>query len=152
MQGVDAVVHAATLHKPHVGSHTRQDFVDAVRTFDRILQTDPNNATALQNRGIAALRHDDVAGAQQDLDRALNTLGVVYARQNDFPHAVELWQRAVAVDPRQYDALFNIGLVEGRAGHTAPARAALQRFVKTAPPARYGDDIKTARQALAALH
>ncbi|WP_445149492.1 NAD-dependent epimerase/dehydratase family protein [Baekduia sp. Peel2402] len=28
MKGVDAVVHAATLHKPHVGSHTRQDFVD----------------------------------------------------------------------------------------------------------------------------
>jgi UDP-glucose 4-epimerase len=28
MDGVDAVVHAATLHKPHVGSHTRQDFVD----------------------------------------------------------------------------------------------------------------------------
>jgi UDP-glucose 4-epimerase len=27
-QGVDAVVHAATLHKPHVGSHRRQDFVD----------------------------------------------------------------------------------------------------------------------------
>jgi nucleoside-diphosphate-sugar epimerase len=26
--GVDAVVHAATLHKPHVGSHRRQDFVD----------------------------------------------------------------------------------------------------------------------------
>jgi UDP-glucose 4-epimerase len=28
MQGVDAVLHTATLHKPHVGSHTRQDFVD----------------------------------------------------------------------------------------------------------------------------
>lgn len=28
MQGVDAVVHTATLHKPHVGTHTRQDFVD----------------------------------------------------------------------------------------------------------------------------
>ena len=27
-QGVEAVIHAATLHKPHVGSHTRQDFVD----------------------------------------------------------------------------------------------------------------------------
>jgi nucleoside-diphosphate-sugar epimerase len=26
--GVDAVVHAATLHKPHVGSHGRQEFVD----------------------------------------------------------------------------------------------------------------------------
>jgi nucleoside-diphosphate-sugar epimerase len=28
VQNVDAVVHAATLHKPHVGSHSRQDFVD----------------------------------------------------------------------------------------------------------------------------
>jgi UDP-glucose 4-epimerase len=28
IEGVDAVVHAATLHKPHVGSHQRQDFVD----------------------------------------------------------------------------------------------------------------------------
>jgi UDP-glucose 4-epimerase len=26
--GVDAVVHSATLHKPHVGSHPRQEFVD----------------------------------------------------------------------------------------------------------------------------
>jgi UDP-glucose 4-epimerase len=26
--GADAVIHAATLHKPHVGSHSRQDFVD----------------------------------------------------------------------------------------------------------------------------
>lgn len=28
MQGVDAVLHAATLHKPHVHSHSRQDFID----------------------------------------------------------------------------------------------------------------------------
>jgi nucleoside-diphosphate-sugar epimerase len=28
VRGVDAVIHAATLHKPHVGTHTRQDFVD----------------------------------------------------------------------------------------------------------------------------
>jgi tetratricopeptide (TPR) repeat protein len=134
---------------------------DAMAVFNRILQTDPNNAPALQNLGIAALRRDDVAGAQASLDRALalnprlplalNTRGVVYARESDFPHAVEMWQRAVAADPRQYDALFNIGLVEGRAGHTVAAREALQRFVKTAPATRYGDDIKTARQALAAL-
>jgi len=28
MQGVDVVLHAATLHKPHVATHRRQDFVD----------------------------------------------------------------------------------------------------------------------------
>jgi nucleoside-diphosphate-sugar epimerase len=29
MAGVDAVIHSATLHKPHVGSHGRGEFVDA---------------------------------------------------------------------------------------------------------------------------
>jgi UDP-glucose 4-epimerase len=28
MAGVHAVLHTATLHKPHVATHTRQDFVD----------------------------------------------------------------------------------------------------------------------------
>jgi UDP-glucose 4-epimerase len=28
VEGVDAIVHAATLHKPHVGSHGRQEFID----------------------------------------------------------------------------------------------------------------------------
>jgi UDP-glucose 4-epimerase len=28
VDGADAILHAATLHKPHVGSHGRQDFVD----------------------------------------------------------------------------------------------------------------------------
>jgi UDP-glucose 4-epimerase len=28
VEGVDAIVHAATLHKPHVGSHGRREFVD----------------------------------------------------------------------------------------------------------------------------
>ncbi|WP_342736401.1 NAD(P)-dependent oxidoreductase [Bradyrhizobium sp. B117] len=28
MDGVTAVIHAATLHKPHVGTHSKQDFID----------------------------------------------------------------------------------------------------------------------------
>ncbi len=28
VNGVDAIIHTATLHKPHIASHTRQDFVD----------------------------------------------------------------------------------------------------------------------------
>jgi UDP-glucose 4-epimerase len=28
MQGVNAVLHTATLHKPHIGTHGRQDFID----------------------------------------------------------------------------------------------------------------------------
>ena len=137
------------------------DAAGAEGIFNRILTTDSNNAPALQNLGIVALRKDDLRGAQSYLSRALdlnprlplalNTLGVVYARAGDFAHAVEYWNRAVDVDPRQYDALFNIGLVEGRSGHRAEARKALERFVATAPAARYAGDIASARKALSEL-
>jgi nucleoside-diphosphate-sugar epimerase len=37
MAGADAVLHAATLHKPHVGSHPRQEFVDTNVTGTLVL-------------------------------------------------------------------------------------------------------------------
>ncbi len=37
LDGVSAVLHAATLHKPHVGSHGKQDFVDANVTGTLVL-------------------------------------------------------------------------------------------------------------------
>ena len=134
---------------------------EATQQFQRVLQSDSNNAPALQNLGVVTLRRDDVQLAQQYLARALelnprlplalNTLGVVYARQGDLARAVDAWNRSVEIDPRQYDALYNIGLVQGRAGHAAEARAALMRFVKTAPKERYAADIAAARRALTAL-
>jgi len=134
---------------------------EAVQQFEIVLKNDPNNAPALQNLGIVALRRGDVRGAEHQLTRALdlnprlpmalNTLGVAYAREGDDARAVLSWQRAIDIDPRQYEALYNIGFVEGRAGHSREARAAFTRFVKSAPRERYAADIATARQALAAL-
>lgn len=43
-RGADVIIHAATLHKPHVATHTRQDFVDA-------------NITATLNLLEEAVRH-----------------------------------------------------------------------------------------------
>ena len=37
MTGVDAVLHTATLHKPHITTHTRQDFIDTNVTGTLIL-------------------------------------------------------------------------------------------------------------------
>lgn len=134
---------------------------EAVRQFRRVLEMDANNAPAMQNIGIAALRANDLGAAQQHLDAALalnprlplalNSLGVVRARRNDFEGAVEAWQRAVELDPRQYDALFNIGLVTFRTGRRNEARQALEQFVRTAPRSRYASDIAQAKQALRAI-
>jgi len=133
----------------------------ATQQFQSVLQRDPNNAPALQNLGIAALRHDDDAGAQKYLTRALdlnprlplalNAMGVVYARQNDNARALESWRKAVAIDPHQYDALLNVGRLEGHLGHYRQAREALTTFVNNAPKERYATDIAAARQALSTI-
>jgi tetratricopeptide (TPR) repeat protein len=129
--------------------------------FEKVLAIDPNDAPALQNLGILALRGGDVNTAVSYLTRslalnpnlplALNTLGVAYAQMNDYSKAVDAWNRAVEVDPRQYDALYNIGLVESRAGHKEEARRAFTRFVESAPRSSYEADIAAARQALAQM-
>ena len=93
----------------------------------------------------------------------LNAYGIALADLGQQREVVAQFQKAltadpinatafpVKIDPRQYDALFNIGLVSARAGNRADARQALDQFVKTAPPQRYSNDIATARQALQAL-
>ena len=72
-------------------------------------------------------------------------------RINDDAHAIASWRQAVAIDPHQYDALLNIGRLEGHLGHSAEARQALTQFVNSAPKEKYGADIAAARQALTAL-
>jgi len=134
----------------------------ARQQFERVLSIDANNAPALQNLGILALRQDDVGSALSYLNRALalnprlplalNTLGVAYARANDFSHAIDAWNRAVQIDPRQYDALLNIGMVEAKSGNTADARDALERFIRTAPRSHYAADIANAQKTIAQLH
>jgi tetratricopeptide (TPR) repeat protein len=78
-------------------------------------------------------------------------LGVALYRLEGAGPALDAWERAVALDPAQYDALFNIGLVAAQAGRAAQARQALTRFAETAPPARFGPDLQKARQILARL-
>ncbi len=134
---------------------------EADREFQHVLTIDANNAPALQNLGISALKRGDRTNALTYLTRALalnprlpnalNTLGVLYAQERQYAEAVSAWKQAVSVDPRQYDALFNTGLIEGSLGHRDSAREALTRFVNTAPPERYASDIAKAKRGLAEL-
>ncbi len=45
MQGVDYIIHTATLHKPHVGTHTNQDFIDVniTGTLNLLEEASSNN-------------------------------------------------------------------------------------------------------------
>ena len=62
--------------------------------------------------------------------------------------AMEAWARAVELDPRQYDALYNLGVAFGRAGDLQAARQHLDRFVRTAPAAAFPRELAEARRLL----
>ena len=57
----------------------------------------------------------------------------------------------MALDPKMFDALYNLGLTAAKVGLTSQARDALQRFVSAAPRSRYGADIEKARSVLRSL-
>jgi Flp pilus assembly protein TadD len=139
---------------------------EAFDQFRRVLKLDATNAKAYQNYGIVALRAGDTEDARQHLLRALelndrlpialNAMGVIYARERDFDAALRAWTRAFELDPQQFDALYNVALVSGSAGRWPQAVEALERFIRTAPPERYGADIAKAKamreEALRRMH
>jgi len=137
------------------------DLPDAIRQFERILAADTSNARAYQNLGIVALRAGQVDRARgyllkslslaPDLPLALNAMGVVEARRGDPGAAMDRWSRAVAVDPAQYDALFNLGMTAADHGRPDLARKALRDYLDRAPAARYTAERAQAAEALRGL-
>jgi arylsulfatase A-like enzyme/Flp pilus assembly protein TadD len=134
----------------------RQD--EAAEVLRRSLEKDPKNAHAYENLGIVALRQSRPQEARDQLRRAIaindklpiawNTLGVALYQTGEPAAALPAWQKAVRLDPGQFDALFNLGLVAAELGQRDEARRALRQFVATAPPARFAADIEKARGAL----
>jgi arylsulfatase A-like enzyme len=132
---------------------------EALPVFARVLELDPQNAVAYQNTGISLLKLDRVDEARQNLEAALrlgkrharawNALGVAWMRVGEPAKAIDAWERCLEMNPEQFDALYNVGRVAGQMRDWKKARAALERFVATAPPKQYGKDLAEVRGVLA---
>jgi Flp pilus assembly protein TadD len=141
---------------------------DAIRAFQRVLALDPTNALAYQNLASMVLRQAIVRGASgsnpalQEAERlarkaldvdptlakAHTTLGVVLAQTGRKPEAIDSWKRAVDLDGREFDALYNLTVTLSQAGRMDEARAYARQFVATAPPALYQPSIEQLRAFL----
>jgi tetratricopeptide (TPR) repeat protein len=132
---------------------------EAFATFKRVLAIDARNAMALQNLGSLHLEQRDWAQARTVLLQALaldpahaatlTSLGVVELETGNRRAGLEHWRRAVELDPTEFDALYNLTVELARDGRLAEARPYAERFVRTAPPAFFADDIRRLQMLLA---
>jgi arylsulfatase A-like enzyme/Tfp pilus assembly protein PilF len=98
---------------------------DAARTYQRLLEIDPNNALAYENLGVAQLQGKDLKAAETSLRKAValdpsragayTALGVVLASTKRTAEAIEAWRRALALDPNDANAAFNLKRLGGGA-------------------------------------
>lgn len=131
-------------------------YADAKRTFNRALALDPTNGLAHQNLASMTLREalalgDDRAALQKmqeaeayarkaleadaGLAGAHTIMGVILSGTGRKPAAIESWKRAVALDPSEFNALYNLWLELASAGRREEAVAYGRQFLATAPPA-----------------
>ncbi len=130
-------------------------FDEALATFDTARGADPTNALTLVNVGTVQLMAGDKPSARRSFEAALavdagvarahNSLGVIAMTEGRADEAVEHWRRAVELDPRDYQTLYNLGDTLRRMGRTAEARGYLEAYLREAPLALERRDMERVR-------
>jgi len=131
---------------------------EALQVLGRARSAHPTNTQTLVNIGTVFLAGGDLVRARQafeaalDMDpgvaRAHNSLGVIAAREGHMPEAIERWKRAAALNPDDYQTLFNLGSELWRAGRHEEARPYLEAYLRDAPPALEARDMARVRTLL----
>jgi arylsulfatase A-like enzyme/Flp pilus assembly protein TadD len=135
--------------------------VDAARAIFRDqLARDPSSATTWYNLGLLDLQSRHAADAaaafrrataiEPDYGEAWQALGASLA-DSDRRGAVEAWRKAEPLLPRDYDLLFNLGMLLADSDTPQDAIPYLERFVREAPRARYADDVARVQATLGRL-
>jgi arylsulfatase A-like enzyme/Flp pilus assembly protein TadD len=144
---------------------------DALAAFTKILALDPTNGLAMQNiaaihlrsalaiadprdpRRVAALSDAETAvrqalAADPLLPDAYTTLGVILETTGRTAEAIDSWRRAVDLDGREFDALYNLVVELAATGRKDDARRYGQQYLATAPPGLYAKEIAEIRRIL----
>jgi tetratricopeptide (TPR) repeat protein len=117
---------------------------EALAVFVRAGAADPSNGLPLVDAGTVYLMRGDrerAAKAFSDalqidptLARAHNGLGVIDAERKTYESALAHWRRAVELEPRNYETLFNLGDLLIKMGRPNDARSYWERYLQVAPP------------------
>jgi len=134
---------------------------DALAMFAKSLEIDPGNAMTYENVGAVHLDAARLPDARQAFERAIASnpdssqghagLAMVAIRQGDRKTAIAQWEKAVALQPSNFDALYDLGIQLAQDGQHDAARRYLTQFVQTAPRGQYAKDIDKVAALLARL-
>jgi Tfp pilus assembly protein PilF len=101
-----------------------------------------------QAAAAAAFRH--AVEADPSYADAWQALGAAVVAR-DRAEAIDAWRRAEALQPRDFDLLFNLGTVLAESERPADALPYLERFLREAPRDRYGRDVAGVEALIAKL-
>ena len=97
-----------------------EEYESAIDALDRVIEIDPNNAFAFNNRGHAYAELEEFDKAIEDYDRAIeldpNNAGLfydrgwIYAKLEEFDKAIEDYDRAIELDSKYALAFNNRGV------------------------------------------
>ena len=131
---------------------------EAERSDDAHLQQAAGAALVLVERpqeAIARLRaaaekHPSDATLWNDLGAATHAAGLQLNQQSRFPEALEAFDRAVSLDPRSGEALFNRALTLQRLGLHIAAREAWKQYLRVDPASPWSAEARAHLQRLPA--
>jgi tetratricopeptide (TPR) repeat protein len=134
-----------------VAFETAGDWQRAVPTYERAIVAHPDACDARFNLAELELKHDQAPAAEQQLRAMLDhcpadagvhsALGVALETENQPTAALPEFQRALALDPNNFTALYNLGVLASQSGDFATAVAHL-----TAASTQRPNDIDTLEQ------
>jgi tetratricopeptide (TPR) repeat protein len=130
-------------------------YADALALFDKVLDAEPDNRTALLGRAVALRRSgkgpealaalDLVLGLEPLNAAALLNRGRVLQERGDFPGALETFDRLAAVAPNDWDVWMARGDVLARMGQDREALGAYSEALRRNPD---DEGLKTRIRAL----
>jgi arylsulfatase A-like enzyme/Flp pilus assembly protein TadD len=130
---------------------------DARGIFRQLIERNGGSATTWFNLGLFELQSRRRGEATAALRRA-TTLDPAYGEawhalgaalvDGDVPGAIDAWRHAERLLPREYDLLFNLGMILADSPTPGDALPYLRRFAQEAPRDRYAGDIARVRATI----
>jgi tetratricopeptide (TPR) repeat protein len=118
------------------------DFARADADYLSVVKAEPGNSLAWYDLGVIAQQRHQDTNAVGDYDRAISPNAryvpalynlAILETASDPKLAAQLYERSIAVEPKDADAYLNLGFVERTLGHAAAGDADIAKAVALDP-------------------